>query len=70
MFGLGVGLSDHPDGILFVQSSVEIELLYQLILHFKADKRFAKATSFIGVGHSYGRSAPRIFCDVQMIRPF
>ncbi|KAF8305193.1 hypothetical protein DL93DRAFT_2172697 [Clavulina sp. PMI_390] len=51
---LGIGASDHPDGINIVQSALDIEMLHQLVGYLKKRSQFAKATQWISVGHSYG----------------
>lgn len=70
---VGVGNSDFPDALSVVQSPVDVEILHELILHVKSDARFAKAKTFVGVGHSYGRydfyvqsRAPRYGADYNM----
>lgn len=51
---LGVGMSDHPDGIQVVQTPMEIEIAHQLVEYVKKDSRF-KSAKFVGIGHSFGR---------------
>ncbi|KAL9050729.1 MAG: hypothetical protein Q9162_006469 [Coniocarpon cinnabarinum] len=52
---IGVGASEHPDGINTVQSSLGVEVLHALITHLKAGKVTDTVYDHVAcVAHSYG----------------
>lgn len=52
---LGTGLSDHPDPIQIVQSSLQVEIAHQLIQSLRSGAiGGTRFQNIVGVGHSYG----------------
>ncbi|KAH8820726.1 Alpha/Beta hydrolase protein [Xylogone sp. PMI_703] len=52
---LGYGISSHPDPLLVIQASIQVEVIHGLVSKIRAEKILpAPVNDIIYVGHSYG----------------